>query len=114
MFIKTKFDFQKDVHFDQFLEPHCSIHKRKKCLHYMYILKKQIDNQYLSYLVINKNVSRSVRNTTCFKQQIRVISLHAFMNVYIVDQTKLPVKEKKLILKHLHHTLNILFFFKSN
>lgn len=80
----------------------------------MYILKKQIDNQYLSYLVINKNVSRSVRNTTCFKQQIRVISLHAFMNVYIVDQTKLPVKEKKLILKHLHHTLNILFFFKSN
>lgn len=98
MFIKTKFDFQIDLHFDQFLEPHCSIHKRKICLHYMYILKKQIDNQYLSYLVINKIVSRSVRNTTCFKQQIRVISLHAFMNVYIVDQTKLPVKEKKLIL----------------
>lgn len=92
MFIKTKFDFQKDVHFDQFLEPHCFIHKRKICLHY--ILKKQIDNHYFSYLVINKNVSRSVRNTTCFKQQIRVISLHAFMNVYIVDQTKLPVKEK--------------------
>lgn len=96
MFIKTKFDFQKDVHFDQFLEPHCFIHKRKICLHY--ILKKQIDNHYFSYLVINKNVSRSVRNTTCFKQQIRVISLHAFMNVYIVDQTKLPVKEKKIIL----------------